>query len=108
DRGTMVILTAAPARGSSFVGWSGAGCTGPDACTVTVTASTTVTATFDVQWFALTVVKAWTGSGMVTRTPAGIDCGTACSATSPIGTFVTLTATPITGSTFSRCLRVRG
>src|SRR5439155_1684554 len=101
DSGTVVILTAAPASGSTFIGWSGAGCTGPDACTVTVTASTTVTATFDVQRFALTVVKAGTGSGTVTSTPAGIDCGTGCSATFPSGTTVTLTATPSAGSTFS-------
>src|SRR5207253_2365423 len=99
DSGTVVILTAAPASGSTFIGWSGAGCTGPDACTVTVTASTTVTATFDVQRFALTVVKAGTGGGTVASGPAGIDCGAACVAAYDIGTVVTLAATPAAGST---------
>ncbi|MDQ3781460.1 MAG: sulfatase-like hydrolase/transferase [Actinomycetota bacterium] len=43
--GTAVTLTAKPARGSTFTGWSGA-CTGTGSCVVTVTAATTVTATF--------------------------------------------------------------
>lgn len=43
-----VALTASPATGSTFTGWSGAGCTGTDICTVatTITSSLTVTATF--------------------------------------------------------------
>jgi hypothetical protein len=40
--------------------------------------------------------------GTVTSTPAGILCGTACSATYVSGTAVTLTATPAIGSTFTR------
>jgi hypothetical protein len=44
--GTSVILTAAPAAGSSFTGWSGA-CTGASStCQVTMTAARSVTATF--------------------------------------------------------------
>ena len=41
------------------------------------------------------------GSGAVTSTPAGISCGAACSATFTSGTIVTLTATPLSGSTFT-------
>ncbi len=48
--------------------------------------------------FALTVAK--TGSGAVTSSPAGIDCGTTCSANFNSGTIVTLTATPAAGNTF--------
>jgi hypothetical protein len=42
---TRVTLTAIPAAGSAFAGWSGA-CTGTGACAVTVSAATSVTATF--------------------------------------------------------------
>jgi glucose/arabinose dehydrogenase len=42
---TTVTLTATPASGSSFGGWSGA-CTGADACVVLMDAAKSVTATF--------------------------------------------------------------
>ena len=89
--GTAVTLTATPATGSTFTGWSGGGCTGTGACTVTLNATTTVIATFDVPTFALTVSKAGTGSGTVTSVPAGITCGTSCSGSYASGTAVTLT-----------------
>ncbi len=51
---------------------------------------------------ALTVVKNGSGSGMVTSSPAGINCGATCNATFPAGTAVTLTATPASAaSTFT-------
>jgi Divergent InlB B-repeat domain len=43
--GTPVTLTATPAAGSTFGGWSGA-CAGTGACTVTMDAARSVTATF--------------------------------------------------------------
>lgn len=43
--GTAVVLTAAPASGSSFSGWSGA-CSGLATCQLTVTAARAVTAGF--------------------------------------------------------------
>jgi uncharacterized repeat protein (TIGR02543 family) len=43
--GTVVHLRAVPAAGSTFTGWSGA-CSGTGACSVTMDASKTVTATF--------------------------------------------------------------
>lgn len=47
--GSAVILTQSPAGGSTFGGWSGGGCSGTGAtCTVTVSANTTVTATFNL------------------------------------------------------------
>jgi hypothetical protein len=45
DGGTPVTLTATPAAGYRFGGWSGR-CTGTGACQFSVTATTTVTATF--------------------------------------------------------------
>jgi hypothetical protein len=47
NSGTVVTLTAAPAAGSRFGGWSGGGCSGSGSCAVTLTADTTVTATFN-------------------------------------------------------------
>ncbi len=46
DSGTTVTLTATPASGSTFGGWSGA-CTGSGTCSVTMTAARSVTATFN-------------------------------------------------------------
>ena len=46
--GTSVALTEVPASGSSFAGWSIAGCSGTTSqCSVIVTSTTTVTATFN-------------------------------------------------------------
>ncbi|MBW8012955.1 MAG: hypothetical protein FVQ83_17190, partial [Chloroflexi bacterium] len=67
EEGIMVTLTATPAAGSEFVGWSGSGCTGAGTCEVTVMAPKTVTATFDLEpeEFLLTVTKEGTGGGGV-------------------------------------------
>jgi hypothetical protein len=46
DADSVVVLTATPAAGSRFAGWSG-DCAGEDPCTVTMTAALAVTATFD-------------------------------------------------------------
>lgn len=43
--GSLVILTASPASGSTFSNWSGA-CSGAGACSITMTADESVTATF--------------------------------------------------------------
>ena len=51
--------------------------------------------------FALTTAKAGTGSGRVTSSPAGIDCGSSCSAEFDSGTSVTLSASAASGSEFS-------
>jgi hypothetical protein len=44
--GTSLTLVAEPAPGSSFAGWSGGGCSGTGACTVTFQSDSTVTASF--------------------------------------------------------------
>lgn len=50
---------------------------------------------------AHTLAVTVTGSGVVKSAPGGIDCGTACAATFPQGSTVTLTAAPAAGSVFS-------
>ncbi len=101
DDATVVTLTAAAAAGSTFDGWSGGGCTGTGTCAVTLTAATTVTADFSlIPQFDLTVTKTGTGAGTVTSAPAGITCGTTCTAPFNSGTVVTLTAAATVGSTF--------
>src|SRR2546427_5135707 len=53
------------------------------------------------QTFGLAVVRAGTGGGTVTSTPAGITCGTSCAGNYTSGTAVTLTASAAIGSTFT-------
>ncbi|TAK09640.1 MAG: HYR domain-containing protein [Candidatus Manganitrophaceae bacterium] len=51
--------------------------------------------------FTLTITQSGTGSGTVTSSPAGINCGATCSASFAAGTTVTLTAAPAAGSIFA-------
>ena len=46
DNGTVVTLTATSSPGSTFTGWSGAGCSGTGTCVVTLTSDQTATANF--------------------------------------------------------------
>ena len=46
DDGTPVTLNATAASGSTFTGWSGAGCTGTGTCQLTMSTARSVTATF--------------------------------------------------------------
>ncbi len=45
---TVIALSAAPAVGSTFVGWSGGGCSGTGACSVTVNTAQNVNAQFNL------------------------------------------------------------
>ncbi len=51
--------------------------------------------------YALAVAKSGTGSGFVSSSPTGIDCGATCFASFASGTKVILSATPVSGSTFA-------
>jgi uncharacterized repeat protein (TIGR01451 family) len=96
---TVVTLTATPITGSVFTGWGGA-CSGTSLCIVTLDDVKSVTANYALITYTLTVSPAGNGGGTLTSAPAGIDCGETCAAAFDYGTVVTLTAIPITGSTF--------
>ncbi|MBU6337017.1 MAG: hypothetical protein KGR19_04275 [Acidobacteria bacterium] len=51
--------------------------------------------------YTLTVSRDGSGQGTVTSSPAGIDCGSACSASFPLSSQVTLTAAAASGSEFA-------
>ncbi|HEY6205549.1 MAG TPA: fibronectin type III domain-containing protein [Chthoniobacterales bacterium] len=95
--GTSVNLTATAATGSTFTGWSGA-CNGRGSCTVSMTSSKSVTATFSPQGADLVVNK--NGNGKILSSPTGIDCGSTCSTTYATGTTVTLSPQPAPGAAF--------
>jgi hypothetical protein len=92
EEGDTVVLTATPDSGSAVAGW--AGCAfepSPDECEVNVGQVNSVTVDF-AKALSLNVSKS--GSGTVTSSPAGIDCGATCSASFLEGAKVTLTAVP--------------
>jgi hypothetical protein len=110
--GSTITLTAKANSGNTFTGWSGACIGNAPTCAVTMNGESAVTATFTaavgggggggggggVTGFKLTVAKG--SGGTVTSTPAGINCGNACSASYGAGNAVTLTASPPPGLAF--------
>ncbi|MCG6553165.1 MAG: hypothetical protein L7F77_12650 [Candidatus Magnetominusculus sp. LBB02] len=97
--GTQVIITAKPATGYTFAGWSGDGsCSGTSlTCTVTMSANRSVTASFSP---TLTVTESGTvpsGTAITVSTGALSWSGTTGTATYVLGTSVTLTAVTATG-----------
>jgi uncharacterized protein (DUF2141 family) len=100
DYDTSVTLTPTAGTGSTFTSWSG-DCTGSGACVVTMDAPKSVTATFTLNTYALTVSTDGTGGGSVSSSPAGISCGVDCSESYGHGTVVTLVPSPDAGSAFT-------
>lgn len=103
--GSQVSAQAAafPSAGSRFAGWSG-DCSGDEPiCTLTITGSTKITGSFGLSTWMLNVTTS--GEGVVTSTPAAINCGSGgaltCSASFTHGTNVQLVATPASGYVFS-------
>jgi hypothetical protein len=102
NQGASVTLTATPASGSIFGGWSGGECSGTGSCSITMNSNQTITATFNQQpQHTLTVTKSGTGSGTVTSSPAGINCGDDCSESYSKVQKVKLTAKADASSTFA-------
>ena len=111
--GSAVTLTAKANSGSSFAGWTGA-CSGTAlTCTVIVNGANIATASFNTvvagggggggtappTSYALTLSLG--NPGNVTSLPAGISCGSSCSASFAANSVVTLTATPLPGLAFT-------
>lgn len=99
ESGKSIALTASPAAGSEFKGWSGA-CGGTGSCVISMSAAESVDAEFALQRHQLSVTKSGTGFGTVTSSPAGINCPTDCEESYEQGTKVTLSPTPAAGSEF--------
>jgi parallel beta-helix repeat protein len=103
---TAVTLTATPTGESQFAGWDGAGCSGTENCTVTMSESQTVTATFEAKedtpvtpvTLPLNVNKNGSGTGNVIGND--FDCGSVCTKEYAKDTEVILTATPTGESLF--------
>jgi hypothetical protein len=95
--GTAVTLTAAPAGGSLFLGWTGGGCSGTGTCQVTLNAATTVTANF--------VVQAGTPTGAANPTTVDFGGQSMQTTSAPVNVTLanvgtgTLTITGVTAST---------
>lgn len=97
--GTPITLSATPEFGTTFVGWSGAGCSGTDNCTVTLSTNTTIEAEFVLEKRDLDLSKIgpYPTSGSALSMPEGIDCLPPCTseiAEFDYGTSVSLSATP--------------
>lgn len=100
---SVVTLTATPNSGSSFGGWSGGGCSGTGTCAVTLSANTTVTATFTAGGTApvLSIAKSHTGNftqGQANATYS-VVVSNAAGAGPTDGTTVTVTETVPSGLT---------
>jgi subtilisin family serine protease len=100
--GSTLTLMAIAAADSEFTGWSGA-CAGTATCRVTLDVARSVTATFALKP-EITVTRAGTGQGVLTSTPAGIDCGASCAARFGIGSTLSLSAAPAANSEFESWL----
>jgi hypothetical protein len=98
---SQVTLTAGAAADSLFSGWTGCDSVSGATCTVTMANARSVNAIFVLKRFTLTATRSGTGSGTVTSSPAGINCGTACASDFVINTTVTLTAAPGADSLFT-------
>jgi YVTN family beta-propeller protein len=105
--GTVAILTATPAAGSTFTSWST--CAGTSPCSVTVTGTTVEHVVFNAvaPTFSISVKELGTGTGLVTDNLGEINCGEesgigsgTCTATYASGTQVILSENTTAPATF--------
>lgn len=80
--GSQITLFASASSGSSFVGWSGGGCSGTGSCTVMVSSNTTITATFNTSvvvggtthWVSPTGTASWNSCASQTALSGASAC----------------------------------
>jgi hypothetical protein len=99
DHGAQLTLTAEPAVGNRFAGWSGACAGRARVCRVTMDAAKTASAAFRD---AARVTVRRSGLGSVSSAPGGISCGRTCSSVFLDGQTVTLRARSARGWRFVR------
>ena len=97
--GSSIALVAVAAQGSKFTGWTG-GCSGVGDCILKLSGDATIKADFGVTQQRLQVASTGLGTGTITSTPAGIQCGNRCSNNFRALTRVALVPTPAAGSVF--------
>ncbi len=101
NEGSTVILTASPNATSTFAAWTGCEAEPGGNCEVTLTAATEVNAEYAaIPQQTLTVEPVGSGTGEVTSSPSGIECGSTCTREYNEGTVVTLTALTPAHNTF--------
>lgn len=112
DPETTTTLRATASVGYTFTSWSGCDAMTGDECTVTLSASRTVTATFTQNTYDLTVNVTGTALGMVTSAALSLTCTAAdgtCTVTGiPHGTTISLVAAPGAGAVLSSWSGVSG
>ncbi|HEV8564794.1 MAG TPA: GH25 family lysozyme [Actinomycetota bacterium] len=97
--GDELTLTAVPDPGAELMGWTGecASAGTSPTCTVTALGDVSASAVFG---YPVEVSLLGTGAGVVSSSPAGVECGTTCRGVFEAGSMVTLTATADSASTF--------
>src|SRR5687768_4251791 len=95
-----VTFSAVQESGSTFAGWQGPCYTVSGQCTMTETAPVGAKFLLGTAYNVI-VNKGGTGTGRVTSSAGGIDCGVDCAEGYSENSTVTLTATPDQGSTFA-------
>ena len=96
-KGTSVTLIASSLAGGSFERWRGACAAQGNPCTLPVTQFTETSADFTS---LMSVTRSGSGSGSVTSSIPGINCGADCSEAYPARSYVVLTATAPAGNAF--------
>jgi hypothetical protein len=106
--GSTVLLSASPNGSSTFTGWRGCDTvTAGKECKVVMSEAKSVIAEFGaIPQHSLDVSKSGSGAGEVASSPAGIECGSVCTAQFNEGATVLLIATPDPPTVGSRSIFV--